>query len=73
MQRMARLAALVPAQDMVRCGFPIPVMPGLVPGIHVLEQKKSWMAGSSPSLTKRNSLHFSTTTSLICMTGAMSV
>jgi len=27
------------------------VMPGLVPGIHVLKLKKSWMLGSSPSMT----------------------
>jgi hypothetical protein len=27
------------------------VMPGLVPGIHVLDTMKSWMAGSSPAMT----------------------
>jgi hypothetical protein len=30
-------------------------MPGLVPGIHVLasiEQRKTWMAGTSPAMTK---------------------
>jgi hypothetical protein len=27
-------------------------MPGLVPGIHVLElERKTWMAGSSPAMT----------------------
>jgi hypothetical protein len=32
------------------------VMPGLVPGIHVLaelKQKKTWMAGTSPAMTER--------------------
>jgi hypothetical protein len=32
-------------------------MPGLVPGIHVfvaVKQDKTWMAGSSPAMTKRN-------------------
>lgn len=36
------------------------VMPGLVPGIHVLvpiEHEKTWMAGSSPAMTKNNSRH----------------
>jgi hypothetical protein len=30
-------------------------MPGLVPGIHVLSSlsKKTWMAGTSPAMTKR--------------------
>jgi hypothetical protein len=31
------------------------VMPGLVPGIHVLPalaQRKTWMAGTSPAMTK---------------------
>jgi hypothetical protein len=31
------------------------VMPGLVPGIHVLARvatRKTWMAGTSPALTK---------------------
>jgi hypothetical protein len=31
------------------------VMPGLVPGIHVfakLKRKKTWMAGTSPAMTK---------------------
>jgi hypothetical protein len=31
------------------------VMPGLVPGIHVLSRataRKTWMAGSSPAMTK---------------------
>jgi hypothetical protein len=27
------------------------VMPGLVPGIHVLLHKKTWMAGTSPAMT----------------------
>jgi hypothetical protein len=29
-------------------------MPGLVPGIHVfsLQQSKTWMAGTSPAMTK---------------------
>ena len=29
-------------------------MPGLVPGIHVFarEERKTWMAGSSPAMTK---------------------
>src|SRR5216683_7953418 len=26
-------------------------MPGLVPGIHVLRPKNSWMAGTSPAMT----------------------
>jgi len=32
------------------------VMPGLVPGIHVLaafEARKTWMAGTSPAMTKK--------------------
>jgi hypothetical protein len=31
------------------------VMPGLVPGIHVFRsvEKKTWMAGSSPAMTKK--------------------
>jgi hypothetical protein len=28
------------------------VMRGLVPGIHVLETKKPWMAGTSPAMTR---------------------
>jgi hypothetical protein len=35
---------------------PTTVMPGLVPGIHVLEPqrcRKAWMAGSSPAMTRR--------------------
>jgi hypothetical protein len=30
-------------------------MPGLVPGIHVLKNlvKKTWMAGTSPAMTKK--------------------
>jgi hypothetical protein len=28
------------------------VMPGLVPGIHVLASDETWMAGSSPAMTK---------------------
>jgi hypothetical protein len=34
------------------------VMPGLVPGIHALgrEQLKTWMAGTSPTMTKENPL-----------------
>ena len=31
-------------------------MPGLVPGIHVLTQRKSWMAGSSPAMTKNGEM-----------------
>jgi hypothetical protein len=27
------------------------VMPGLVPGIHVLAAEKTWMAGTSPAMT----------------------
>jgi hypothetical protein len=27
------------------------VMPGLVPGIHVLMERKAWMAGTSPAMT----------------------
>src|SRR5260221_2465165 len=33
------------------------VMPGLVPGIHVLgqrEARKTWMAGSSPAMTEKS-------------------
>jgi hypothetical protein len=32
------------------------VIPGLVPGIHVfalVEEEKTWMAGTSPAMTKR--------------------
>jgi hypothetical protein len=32
------------------------VMPGLVPGIHVLtvwQQKRTWMAGTSPAMTEK--------------------
>jgi hypothetical protein len=30
------------------------VMPGLVPGIHVLGQaRKTWIAGTSPAMTKK--------------------
>jgi hypothetical protein len=33
---------------------PTLVMPGLVPGIHVLIQaRKTWMAGTSPAMTKQ--------------------
>src|SRR5882724_5594341 len=28
-------------------------MPGLVPGIHVLFDRRSWMAGTSPAMTER--------------------
>ena len=33
-----------------------PVMPGLVPGIHVFlpAKRKTWMAGTSPAMTRRN-------------------
>ena len=34
------------------------VMPGLVPGIHVFaaaKQRKTWMAGTSPAMTKKES------------------
>src|SRR5438445_9668715 len=37
------------------------VMPGLVPGIHVLlfisEKERTWMAGTSPAMTQQNSLN----------------
>jgi hypothetical protein len=36
-----------------------PVMPGLVPGIHVLaalKSRKTWMAGTSPAMTKNESV-----------------
>jgi hypothetical protein len=38
-------------------GFPVKlVMPGLVPGIHVFaarpQVRKTWMAGTSPAVTK---------------------
>src|SRR5688572_26922268 len=29
-------------------------MPGLVPGIHVLDAAKTWMAGTGPAMTKEN-------------------
>jgi hypothetical protein len=29
------------------------VVPGLVPGIHVLVARKTWMAGTSPAMTNR--------------------
>jgi hypothetical protein len=29
------------------------VMPGLVPGIHVLPRAQTWMAGTSPAMTPR--------------------
>jgi hypothetical protein len=35
------------------------VMPGLVPGIHVLVaslQEKTWMAGTSPAMTKKRTI-----------------
>jgi hypothetical protein len=28
-------------------------MPGLVPGIHVFSCRKTWMAGTSPAMTKQ--------------------
>jgi hypothetical protein len=33
-------------------------MPGLVPGIHVfkLDQDKTWMAGTSPAMTRKRGL-----------------
>jgi hypothetical protein len=32
----------------------LPVMPGLVPGIHVFySASKAWMAGTSPAMTMR--------------------
>jgi hypothetical protein len=31
------------------------VVPGLVPGIHVFLAAKTWMAGTSPAMTKRES------------------
>jgi hypothetical protein len=36
-------------------GLPNSVMPGLVPGIHVfvLDEGKTWMAGTSPAMTIR--------------------
>jgi hypothetical protein len=30
------------------------VMPGLVPGIHVFAARKTWMAGTSPAMTKES-------------------
>jgi succinate dehydrogenase / fumarate reductase, iron-sulfur subunit len=30
-------------------------MPGLVPGIHVIQQEKTWMAGTSPAMTRTES------------------
>ncbi|MCP4621831.1 MAG: hypothetical protein GY844_35965 [Bradyrhizobium sp.] len=33
-------------------GCPGVVMPGLVPGIHAFFVAKTWMAGSSPAMTK---------------------
>jgi hypothetical protein len=30
------------------------VMPALVAGIHALSASKTWMAGTSPAMTKRN-------------------
>ena len=30
------------------------VMPGLVPGIHVFLNAKSWMAGTGPAMTKHS-------------------
>ena len=29
-------------------------MPGLVPGIHDLEPTKTWMAGTSPAMTRKD-------------------
>src|SRR6185503_5070069 len=29
------------------------VMPGLVPGIHVLPRSQTWMAGTGPAITRR--------------------
>jgi hypothetical protein len=41
------------------------VMPGFMPGIHVLtifRQKKTWMAGTSPAMTRETTcLHFGRT------------
>jgi hypothetical protein len=33
------------------------VMPGLVPGIHVLAAKKAWVAGTSPAMTVERDRH----------------
>jgi len=41
----------------------MPVMPGLVPGIHVLttyQQEKTWMAGTSSAMTKTKARHGTT-------------
>jgi len=43
-----------------RSQFAIFVMPGLVPGIHVLihfDASKAWMAGTSPAMTTLTRLH----------------
>jgi hypothetical protein len=35
------------------------VMPGLVPGIHVLTiGKQTWMAGTSPAMTRKRGFRF---------------
>jgi hypothetical protein len=41
-----------PARRRAGCEFIFGVMPGLVPGIHVLVHiQKTWMAGTSPAMT----------------------
>src|SRR5450631_4331071 len=37
----------------VRLESALSVMPGRVPGIHVLAPRKTWMAGTSPAMTKK--------------------
>jgi hypothetical protein len=41
--------------ELCSCPVFLGVMPGLVPGIHVLsrEEKEAWMAGTSPAMTTR--------------------
>ena len=44
---------------MLAVSYEVSVMPGLMPGIHILQssaQKKTWMAGTSPAMTKYYSL-----------------
>jgi hypothetical protein len=45
------MAGLVPATTRSKPEFSF-VMPGFMPGIHVLLAAKTWMAGSSPAMTK---------------------
>jgi hypothetical protein len=41
------------AADALSAAWIVSVMPGLVPGIHVLLRRKTWMAGTSPAMTIR--------------------